>query len=61
MKLRIWCDSGANCHSCRDEIFHFEELNMTEEDWDEMGEDEQEEFAKEIAFERLDWGFKKIN
>lgn len=32
---------------------------MTEEEWDAMSEDDQEEFAKEVAFQNSDWGFAK--
>lgn len=60
MKLKIWCDSGANHQSCREETYDIEDLGMTEAEWDAMTEDEQADFAKEIAFDRLDWGFSKI-
>jgi hypothetical protein len=61
MKLKIWCDSGANHQSCREEIYEFEDLGMTEDEWDDMTEDEQNNYAQDIAFDRLDWGFSKIN
>ena len=60
MKLRIWCDSGANAHSCREETHNIEDLGMTEADWDAMTDAEKEAFAKDIALDRLDWGFEKI-
>ncbi len=61
MKLKIWLDSGANIHSCKEQILDFEDLGLTEEEWDASSEQEKEEMTKEIAFESLDWGFKKVN
>lgn len=37
-----------------------EDLGMTEEEWEALGSDEKEAFAKEIAFDRLEWGFEKL-
>ena len=59
MRLKIWLDSGANIHSKRETIIDFEDLGITEEKWDAMSESEQEETAKEVAFESLEWGFEK--
>ena len=61
MKLKIWCDSGANHQSCREETYDIGDLGITEAEWDAMTEDEQSDFAKEIAFDRLDWGFSRIS
>jgi len=33
MKIRFWCDSGANIHSCREEVANIEQLGFTEEEW----------------------------
>jgi len=60
MKLRIWCDSGANIHSKREETIEISELGVTEKEWLEMTEGEREEAVKPVAFERLDWGFEEI-
>lgn len=61
MKLKTWLDSGANSFSCRKQTFTFEELGLTEDEWDEMTEYEKEEFVKEIVWNWMDWGFRKIN
>jgi hypothetical protein len=60
MKLKVWLDSGANIHSCRTEIVEFTDLGVTEAEWDALTEAEQEGLAKEIAFDRADWGFAKV-
>lgn len=59
-KLKVWLNSGANIHSCRKETFTFAELGLTEAEWDEMSESEQEELARELAFAHSDWGFVKV-
>ena len=58
MKFKVWCDSGANIHSCRQEEI---DIDISEEDLAAMSEDEQEEMLKEYAFEKLDWGWERID
>lgn len=60
-KLRIWCDSGANIHSCYEQEMTLEQLDISEEEWQSMGEKEKDEIMKEIAFDRLDWGYEEID
>ena len=58
VKIKYWCDSGANIHSCRTGTTTFEELGVTKDEWDEMSSDEKEEIMRDIAFDRLDWGYE---
>lgn len=60
MKIRIYCDSGANVHSCREDIVTPEDLGITEEEWKAMSDDDKEELVKPIALERLDWGWEDV-
>lgn len=60
MKLRVWCDSGANAHSKREEILDLEDLGLTEKEWLEMTEDERETLAKEVALSQFDWGYAEL-
>lgn len=60
MKLKIWLDSGANIHSCYEVIVTLEEMNVTKEEWDEMTDEEKDDFCREIAFSRSDWGYEEI-
>ncbi len=58
MKFKTWCDSGANIHSSYESET---ELDITEEEFDSMTDDEKEEMFREIACERLDWGWERID
>lgn len=58
MKFRVWCDSGANHASCREDI---EEIDMTEAEFEEMTADEKEEMFREIALDRLEWGWERVD
>lgn len=60
MKIRIWCDSGANAHSKWEETFELSDFNLTEEDLKDMTDEDKEEFFREIAFSKLDWGFEEL-
>jgi hypothetical protein len=60
MKMRVWCDSGANAHSKREEIVDLSDLGVSDEKWAEMSEEEREATMKEVAFAELDWGYAKI-
>jgi len=61
MKIKVWCDSGANIHSCKTKIVDIQvEFGFSDEYWRNMPEDEKEEICRDIAFERLDWGWQEI-
>lgn len=63
MKLKFWCDSGANIHSCREEEFDLKEYLCCDTDeealevWNNMTEDQQYEEAQLWANDYLDIGF----
>ena len=50
--IKAWLDSGANIHSCREVDF-----DMDEDEWNSMTEAEKDECAKELAWDRMDWGW----
>lgn len=56
-KIKYWCDSGANIHSCRKGETSLDELGLTEDEWNAMSDDERDDMMREIACERLDWGY----
>lgn len=58
MKIKFWCDSGANIHSCRKGSFDLKEVGLTEEEWYALPDEEKEEIVKPYALERLDWGWE---
>ncbi|MFY3148483.1 DUF7167 family protein [Achromobacter xylosoxidans] len=61
LKFEVWCDSGANIHSCRTQTVTLEDIGCTEEEWAEMNEDARNEIMQEIAQDRLDWGYRQID
>lgn len=56
-KITFWLDSGANIYSKRTTTVSLYDLGFDEETWDNMSDAEKEEVAREIAFERADWGW----
>ena len=59
-KFNIWCDSGANAQSCRKQTIYLEDIGVSDQEWDAMSEDEKDELMKDVAFDRLDWGYSEI-
>lgn len=56
-RFKVWCDSGANIHSCRTEYVTLDDLGLSKQDWDSMSEEQKEEAMRDIAFDKLDWGW----
>ncbi len=56
-RITFYVDSGANIHSMHKVTYSLEELGYSEEAWDNLSEEQKEEIAREIAFERLEWGY----
>lgn len=56
-KIRWWCDSGANASSCLRGDTTLEELGLTESEWNQMTPEKRDEIMREIACDRLDWGY----
>ena len=60
MKIKWWCDSGANIHSCKEGAVTLEDLGFTEVEWNARTDDERESIMREIAWDTLDWGFYAV-
>jgi len=58
-KFKVFLDSGANAHSCYEQIVDLEDFGL-EQDWDDLSPEHQEEVMKEVAFECSEWGFSEI-
>jgi len=56
-KIKYWCDSGANIHSCRKGTTTLDELGLTEEEWHAMSDEDRDNLMQDIALDRLDWGY----
>lgn len=62
MKVKFYCDSGANIHSCREEVIDLEdECGITDEEWNDMDDDEKQKVVMEWAWERLETGWLPVN
>jgi hypothetical protein len=59
IRIKFWCDSGANIHSCREGYITTDELGITDEEWNSYTEEEKTEMMKEVAWENLDWGWSE--
>ena len=51
--IETWVDSGANHQSSYKSSFEIES-----DEWAAMSDDEKDEYAKDVAWERVDWGWK---
>lgn len=56
-KIKYWCDSGANIHSCRKGTTTLDELGLTEEEWHAMSDEDRDDVMRDVACDRLDWGY----
>ncbi|ELY5887230.1 hypothetical protein SNN87_001302 [Cronobacter sakazakii] len=60
-KFKVWLDSGANIHSKYEQVVDLEDdLGISDEEWEQMDDEVKNEFMKEIAWDRMDWGFEEI-
>jgi hypothetical protein len=60
LKLKVWCDSGANARSKYERTYSLKELGLNPEEWKKLTDAEQECQAKELALECFDWGFELV-
>jgi len=61
MKVKFVCDSGANIHSAREEIFDTEiDFSILDEEWNQMSEDEKYNLVKEWAWNRLEIYWEEV-
>lgn len=56
-RIRYWCDSGANAFSCREGIITLDQLQLTEQEWQNMNDDQKDDLMRDVACDRLDWGY----
>ena len=60
MKIKVWCDSGANIYSAREEVIDIKSWGFSDEDWNEMTEDEKYKEVELWAWDRLEIGYKEL-
>lgn len=52
INIKVWLDSGANSHSTFYDYFEIEE-----DEWNAMSEQEKDDYARDVAWQRMDWGW----
>ena len=50
--IKAWLDSGVNHQSCYET-----EFEIDKDDWEAMSEEEKDDYAKQYAWDRMDWGW----
>jgi hypothetical protein len=53
IKIETWMDSGANHESS-----YKTEFQVDEDEWNAKSEEEKDDYAKDYAWGRVDWGWK---
>lgn len=62
MKVRFFCDSGANIKSCRSEIIDtVADLGMAEGEWEGLDDEAKQKHAEEWAWDRLEIGYDEVD
>lgn len=59
-RFKVYLDSGANIHSRYEAEVDLDEFGIESDEWDEMSEKERDEVMKEVAWERMEWGYNEI-
>lgn len=57
--IHYFLNSGANIHSKYSGFATWEDMGTTEAEWDALTEKERDDIARELAFERSEWGYYK--
>jgi hypothetical protein len=60
MRIKVWCDSGANIYSSREAEIDVADWGYTDEEWNNLTGDEKYDTVMQWAWDRLDIGFKEI-
>ncbi|EOI3502488.1 hypothetical protein ACMSZU_001079 [Cronobacter dublinensis] len=60
-KFKVWLDSGANIHSKYEQVVDLEDdLGISDEEWEQMLDGRKEEVMRDVAWDRMEWGFEEI-
>lgn len=60
MKIKVWCDSGANIDSRREDTIDTNDFGFTDEEWLALDEDDQMEVVRDWANDRLEMGWAPV-
>ena len=62
MKVKFYCDSGANIHSCREDTLDtVTDLGLEEGEWEVLSERERYQLAQEWANDRLEISYEELS
>ena len=62
MKVKFYCNSGANIHSYREAIFDtVKDLDMEEGEWEKLTDDDKYDEAEIWANNRLEIGYEELD
>jgi hypothetical protein len=62
LKIKLFCNSGANIHSTRTQIIDtVKNWGMAEGEWERLSEEEKHARAEEWANDRLEIGFEELD
>ena len=56
----MWCDSGANIHSCREDIVDLSDWGIEDAEWEAMTDEEKDKIVMDWAYDKLDIGWSEI-
>ncbi|KAB1467452.1 hypothetical protein FZI46_16540 [Cronobacter sakazakii] len=60
-KFKVWLDSGANIHSKYEQVVDLEDdLGISDEEWEQMDDGGKDEVMRDVAWDRMEWGFEEI-
>lgn len=57
--FHVWLDSGANIASTYETTVSLEDLGCSEEEFEAMSDSEKDAMFKDVAWERMDWGWRE--
>jgi len=60
VKVKFYCDSGANIHSCREEVADISDWGIEDDEWNGMTDDEKWKVAEEWANDSLEIGYEEV-
>lgn len=60
MKVKLWCDNGANIYSCREEIYDVRDFGYTDEEFKRLSDQDKCEIAEDWADDFLDIGIVEV-
>lgn len=61
MKIKVWCDNGANIHSKRSTVIDIMKVfGFDNDEWAALTDDERDDILRDIAMEWFEWGYNEV-